>query len=1126
MGEVYLSTDTLYDNGQNENYNDANLEEQQSQFDEHLSEKEAQVQELSTLLYNANAGLYNANTELERYKASYESMRNSRFWRITLPFQRFVNNVRNLKSNFTTPSAYIENSDLFDKDWYIEQYPNINGNVAEHYLNIGWKNNFDPSKSFSTEGYLKCNPDVAHVGMNPLLHYITYGKAENRQMFPSSWIDGMSSEDYIGHQLLQQQQEEVSEEEALERISSYNHTPLISVIMPMHNPNMRWLDVAISSIQKQYYQNWELCITYDESSNISSVKHLQKMADSDTRLKLFVQKEGPEISSASNVSLHNAAGEFIALVDQEDALPPDALFWVIDAINVSPSADFLYTDECKINVAKDAIYSDFFFKPDWSPEMMINYMYTGHLTVYRRALVEKLGGFNSEYDFSQDYDLALRVSENTSEIVHIERILYFWRTLSGIFNDRDKNHSKPQTMESLREHYRRLGVNVDVSAGLYGQKIKLLDRPEPKISIIVPSNDEKKIVTLIDIIRENTAYKKYEIVVVGKSKLCKKIERKYAQFIFINLIKTVVYNKKFNFSAMCNTGAKNANGNVFLFLNDNTFPNQDNWAEPMLDLLFLPGIGGVSPVILHDDQQIECDEAQVMQPSQNIFSSIFHYEDIDAKSNMFINPQPIHNVSVLSGACLMVQKTIFNEVHGFDIVNTPNRYSNVDISIRIWQAGYRCVYTPYAPFMRNDNEAISLSEPCDKVNLYVMGKWSSFLNSDPFFTKSIQKFHYGNISLPYELHLPENCDKPANSHGNILLISHELSRTGAPVVVQKTTRLLKKAGYFVVVASPFEGAVMNDLLADDIPVIVDHSLSDYRWYPLELVPKELSKSLQDIIREFDLVIINSFSCHNIISAYNGSDVPILWWLHEGYASFLNGNNRFMPKHLESNIRVVCGGKYVIDALRYHDIDYDLEEFLYGIEDISDDFYEELGKKVRFIFPGSYEPRKNQKLLLQAIENLPPLLRKKSEFICIGTYWDEEFYNSLKEYAGTIENVSLLDPIPYNELMDFYNTCDCIIVPSVDDPMPVVLTEALMLSKIVLCSTMTGTARYIVSGENGFTFDSNDADSLTNHLKYIIENRNNLQPIKDAGRKTYETVFSMDIFERNLLDQISRKPITE
>lgn len=207
----------------------------------------------------------------------------------------------------------------------------------------------------------------------------------------------------------------------------------------------------------------ELCVVNDCSPSTDQKDLLLRMAASDPRIKVRRLEKNGGISAASNAAFEMAEGEYIALLDHDDELTPDALFRVVEAINAQPDADFIYSDECKIDDTPDRRLFHFILKPDWSPEIMFNGMITGHLTVYSKELVENVGGFRSEYDFSQDYDLALRASEVAERIVHIERILYLWRSIPGSAASGGKDFARESNIAALNDAMRRRGIPGEAS---------------------------------------------------------------------------------------------------------------------------------------------------------------------------------------------------------------------------------------------------------------------------------------------------------------------------------------------------------------------------------------------------------------------------------------------------------------------------------------------------------------------------------------------------------------------------------------------------------------------------------------------------------------------------------------
>lgn len=930
---------------------------------------------------------------------------------------------------------------------------------------------------------------------------------------PERLLNGNNSD--AGTELLVIQQNEKTINEQKKEMDGFSICPLISFIMPIYNAP-EWLEKAISSIKKQTYSNWQLCIVDDGSKNGIGYNMACREAKADKRILVERLSSNMGISQASNRALQMAKGSYVALIDQDDEITTDALFWMVKEINKNPDVDWLYSDECKIDTCSPPHYTGFFFKPDWSPEMMLNYMYTGHLSLYRKELVEQIGGFRSQYDFSQDYDLALRVSRNTNKIVHVERILYFWRTLETSGASGGKSFSIQTNYAALSDYFKSMNYDAIVNEGTVGRYPILRRSILPLVSIIVPSDNESNLRVLIRELLDKTAYLNKEIVIVCNSQITDNLRNQFRHLS--DILVFCDYNNEFNFSDKCNKGAEASHGEVLLFLNDDAIPSQKDWMERMLDIIDLEGVGGVSPAMLYPNGCVQYAGFHVNQSVCGICGPTFHGKDWKDVSQI-VNPQLIRDVSFLSGACMMIKKNIFNMIGGFNATNTPNGHSDIEMSIRLRENGLRCVYTPFSVLVHPGNGSWTMLNMHDKANLYLIKNYSNYLKRDPYFTKAMNCYSVGRKELPYEIIIPSNA-RLQQTAGDILLISHELSRTGAPVVLLEMAKVLRDEGYFVVVASPDRGAMLDDFLNEGVICIVDESLQMHRWRPYHEVPKILSYSLNGLIHDFDLVICNTFVTHNIVSCYNGTDVPLMWWLHEGDLSY-NGNTFVLPPRLHENVSVYCGGKYVQEMMKKYSIKYDTQELLYGIEDRGcsgiNEIENRVSAKVRFIFPASFEKRKNQELLLEAIEMLDADITCRAEFLLLGTYWDEQHYVSVKQRAISLPCVKIMEPISYDELIELYKTISCVVVPSLDDPMPVVLTEALMLSKIVLCSNGTGTSRYIDNGVNGFVFDCHNAEELANHIKYIVLNVDSpyMQGVRKNGRKLYERLFTIDKFREKL-----------
>lgn len=368
--------------------------------------------------------------------------------------------------------------------------------------------------------------------------------------------------------------------------------------------------------------------------------------------------------------------------------------------------------------------------------------------------------------------------------------------------------------------------------------------------------------------------------------------------------------------------------------------------------------------------------------------------------------------------------------------------------------------------------------------------------------------------------------KKSTKKANILIIIHELSRTGAPVVAIDTAKTLKKMGYFVTVLSMRRGLLLTELLDNGIPVIYDRELALVHDSEELLGNPKANLHIDTILNAFDKAIVITAVYYNLICRCGNIKTPVLWWLHEGSATY-EYLAPLMPSRLPKHVTVYTGGQYALDQLHAHNLMYPAKILNYGVEDIyiPHPKHPDNHKPTVFILPGSIGKRKGQQTLLDAISLLPNSYLEKSKFIFIGDITSEydiegkRTKKNLINISRSQKNIEYHTSVSRKRLFEIYEDIDVLVLPSIDDPMPVVATEALMLKKIVLCSNCTGTSYYLTDTENGFIFESQNIAALCDKIKYIIDHKHNLKNIGEKGRKVYEKHFEMKRFEKNILSII-------
>ncbi|GAC1480125.1 MAG: hypothetical protein NVS2B11_04780 [Acetobacteraceae bacterium] len=516
------------------------------------------------------------------------------------------------------------------------------------------------------------------------------------------------------------------------RAGSVSGGPTISILLPVYRTPLHVLERAILSVMCQTYKDWELCVVDDHSGQAGLRAALARFAAADARIRVVQARSNGGIAAASNRALGLATGTYAGLLDHDDMLTGDALELVAAVLRARPELDLVYSDECTID-AED-VPVRLYTKPDWSPMLLTAGMYTGHFSVYRTAMMRDAGGFRSAFDYSQDYDLALRIAERGPVVAHIREVLYGWRMIAGSAAMGDKPSARASNVAALQSALERRGWGgAALPLPMSNRMARSPARP-PLVSIVVPSDTAAHILQTVMSIVAHTAYPKYEIVVVARDVVigaCRKAVRP-------GRVRFVGYNEAFNFSDKCNAGAAAARGAYVVFFNDDVRVVTPDWIEILLEALTLPGVGAVAPKLLYEDNTIQ--HAGMVTGTRRLVTTAFHCfpHATPAHHNM---AQSLREVSLLSGACLAMPASVFAALGGFDAVNTPIAHSDVDLCLRLREAGLSCLFTPHAVLTHIGHLSMGIDERAaakrkafrpDKADIYLMRRFGRMLEDDPF----------------------------------------------------------------------------------------------------------------------------------------------------------------------------------------------------------------------------------------------------------------------------------------------------------------------------------------------------------------------------------------------------------
>jgi GT2 family glycosyltransferase len=523
-----------------------------------------------------------------------------------------------------------------------------------------------------------------------------------------------------------------------QRGHKFARSPKVSVVVPVYNPPVAFLDAMIASVREQTYANWELCLA-DGASTAEHVRPILEKAASDPRIKVAFLSANGGIVGNSNAAAALATGDYLALLDHDDTLAPFALHEVVAALNETPDADFLYSDEDKLDTHGDRVEPN--FKPDWSPETLRSRNYVCHLTVLQRDLFERVGGFRPGFDGSQDYDLVLRATEQARRIVHVPHVLYHWRmhAQSTAFAKGSKNYAFEAGKRAVNEHLGRLGIDASVHDGpiLGTYQVVYHLRTQPLVSVIVPNKDQVALLSRCVESLAKSSYANYELVIVENGSQLPETHAYYRELRKQPHVRVVEWTKPFNYAAVNNFAAAQARGDLLLFLNNDTEAINPDWLEAMVKQAVQPGVGAVGAKLYYADDTIQHAGIVVGMGGVAGHSHLFYPRHVAGYMQRLRITQ---NVAAVTGACLLMPRAVFETVGGFD-EGFVLAFNDVDLCLSVLKAGYRVVWTPDAELYHLESKTRGYEDTAEKqarfkreYDLFHL-KWGAVLKAgDPYYS--------------------------------------------------------------------------------------------------------------------------------------------------------------------------------------------------------------------------------------------------------------------------------------------------------------------------------------------------------------------------------------------------------
>ncbi len=549
-----------------------------------------------------------------------------------------------------------------------------------------------------------------------------------------------------------------AQELAEQRTHAFSYRPLISIVIPLYNTPIQYLEELMSSIVNQTYGNWELCLA-DGSTRDEVQQYMESSYRSDPRIRYQRLEENLGIAGNTNAAADMVRGDYVMLCDHDDLLAENALFEMVKALNEDPSIDVIYTDEDLVN-ADTTEFTDPRCKPDFNLDFLRSINYICHIFMVRKSILDETGYLREEYDGAQDYDLILRCCEKTDKIHHIPKILYHWRAHenSTAGNQDSKTYAIEAGKKALEEHYRRMGIQAEVEYTDIFIMFRTIMKVQgnPKVSIIIPTQDHiQDLEQCITSIEEKSTWKNYEIIVVENNsrkpetfRYYEDLQKKYGN------VKVVVWEKEFNYSAINNFGAGFASGDYFVLMNNDIEVITPSWMEQMLGYCQREDVGMVGAKLYYPDNTVQHAGAVI-----GLGGFAGHVLTHSRRSDVgyFGRLKAIQDISAVTAACLMISRDCFQAVHGLD-EKFRVALNDMDLCLKVRELGKLIVFNPWVELYHYESKSRGMEDTPEKYQRFkrevarFREKWAEVLEKgDPYYNPNLTLM-YGDCSLrtPYE----------------------------------------------------------------------------------------------------------------------------------------------------------------------------------------------------------------------------------------------------------------------------------------------------------------------------------------------------------------------------------------
>ena len=983
---------------------------------------------------------------------------------------------------------------FFDVNWYLTTYPEVERsgvNPLVHYLRKGCHGAFDPGPTFDGAWYLNRYPDVAAARLNPLEHYLKFGREEGRAHKPPRGAVPLEPYDcWIAvNRLSLRDREELQGRLAEEG----RNLPRISILTPVCNPQKDLLRETVASVLNQIYDDWELCVVDDASDDPAISELLEGLAAGNNRVRLARLDRRAGISEATNAAAAMARGELLLFLDHDDLLAPDCLAEVALYFATRADTDLIYTDDDKIS--EEGVRFAPQFKPDWSPTLLLSWMYMSHAFAVRRSLFDQLGGFRSSFDGSQDFDFALRASEFARHVGHIPKVLYHWRVTetSTALTAMAKPESIGRGQVAVNEALRRRGMAGATAfqpqwasaAGIGLFDVRFGD-DGPSVTLVVAVDEQSKLEQFLEGI-SNTSYRNFDLLIVSGATASLDADVVLSWGMGGRQARVLSATLADSPAAVRNRAAASCVSDYVLFIDPAVRPHKDNWLSQLVGFAQLRDVG-VAGAALHSQAGTRVHSGMVHNYNDGLSGDAFCGLPSEAPGYLGLATTTRETSSVRK-ECLLTSRSLFDELTGFDESQFPSGYYATDYCYRVIESGLTCVTCASA--------SLQTAAACDET-----------LNAEPAERASFRQRYHGwrdrwhnpNLSTRtprFEI----DAIRPATLNKDpvdLVAVTHNLNHEGAPTTLLELITGLKSAGFVrPVIVSLRDGPLQAAYRDAGIQVVV---LGSENWKPgnagLE-AGSVLSSALAELSPQ--VILANTLRSHAAVSSGNALGIPTIWAQHE--SERWDAYFEFLPIELRQEAYDAFAAAYrvtyVADATRlawqplcsrrnFITVRHALEPSRLATNlgrwskrsararlGIADDV-------LVVTVVGTVCERKGQLDLAEAVTQLQNGVRERMIVFMAGAVAEPDYAARILEIDPSLRMTGQIeDPFLYYRATDIY------VCTSRIESAPRTIMEAMECELPIITTPVFGIAEMVEVGTNCMFYQPGDTKTLANHLGRLL-----------------------------------------